>query len=92
MASILRRLSRDEAGGTGIEYAIIVAVVSVVAWGCGSHLVEAATDRTAGLANAMSSPGSPDGASAQSWTLSSQCRSASGFELDDRRGRGRCSR
>src|SRR5262245_35024255 len=46
MAFILRRLRRDETGAAAIEYSLIVALVALVAWMAGAHLVEASVSRT----------------------------------------------
>ncbi len=91
MAFMLRRFRRDERGATGIEYALIVALVALVSWVGFSHLVEASVTRTGERLNAaMASPG--PGASSRSWSLSVQCDSGGVFQGDDRRGRDRCSR
>ena len=93
MAFILGRFRRDEGGATGIEYGLIVALVALVAWMGGSHLVEASVNRTADrLGNAMASAGRADGASSRSWSLSVQCGSGGVFDAQDRRNRDRCGR
>jgi Flp pilus assembly pilin Flp len=87
-------LRRDQAGAAGIEYGLIVALVALVAWMAGSHLVEASMSRTGErLNNAMASAGRGDGASSRTWSLSVQCGSSGVFEGgEERRGRDRCGR
>jgi Flp pilus assembly pilin Flp len=94
MAFILRRLRRDETGAAAIEYSLIVALVALVAWMAGAHLVEASVSRTGERLNsAMAGAGKGGGASGRTWSLSVQCGSSGIFEGGQERSRrDRCGR
>jgi Flp pilus assembly pilin Flp len=89
MLSMARGFVRDQAGTAGIEYALIVSLISVAVWTCGAGLVETALARTADRALQAMAPSGP------SWSLSVDCSSRNlGDPMSDqneaaRRCRGR---